>query len=334
MPSRDSGRVALTRDRRADSLAGGLIVLVVFGHAILVVPGAVAHVAELWLYLFHMPAFVWLSGYLTRYSRAWSVGRLVARLLFPFLVFELIHRVLIAQLTHTDFTLGFPGISWTLWYLVALFVWRLAAVVLVKTWWSLPLAVLLSLAAGLFPVIGYDYSLGRILGFLPYFVLGLLWRQAWFEVLTRFWWIGIAVCIAAAGWAVSVGGDQRVWPFHMAQSYERLGMDVMEGVVSRSLILLSATVMVLSVIAILYRHLPLLESIGRRTLPVYLLHPLVLMPWYMGALSLDVGGGRVVAAVGLGALVFSYVASRALVSRWLMPVADFTWWSGRSTTHN
>ncbi|WP_084101035.1 acyltransferase family protein [Demequina sp. NBRC 110051] len=317
------------RDRRLDSLAGVLIVLVVYGHVMLLVPGEGARAVELFIYLFHMPAFVWLSGYLTRMSRTWSVGRLVARLLFPFLVFQILHRVLIAHLTDNAFSLGFPGVSWTLWYLLALFVWRMAAILLARSPWSIAIAVLLALAAGAAPFIGYDYSLSRILGFLPFFVAGLFWKQEWLERLARWWWAGAALLLAAAAWAVAVVGEQSIRPFHMARSYDRLGLETVEGVVGRAVILAASAVLVLAVIALSYRHLPVLDSIGRGTLTVYLLHPIVLMPWYVAGDGIGVTGLAAAALGALGALGFAYLASRPVVATTLAPLTDFTWWSSR-----
>lgn len=317
------------RDRRLDSLAGVLIVLVVYGHVMLLVPGDGARAVELFIYLFHMPAFVWLSGYLTRMSRTWSVGRLVARLLFPFLVFELLQRILVAYLTDSAFSLGFPGISWTLWYLFALFVWRMAAILLVRSRWSIAIAVALSLAAGAFPFIGYDFSLSRIFGFLPFFVAGLFWKHEWLERLAHLWWAGAALLLAAAAWAVVVVGEQSIRPFHMARSYDRLGMETVEGLVARAVILAASAVLVLAVISLSYRSLPVLDSIGRGTLTVYLLHPIVLLPWYVAGDGIGVTG-LVAAAVGaLGALGFAYLASRPVVATALAPLTDFTWWSSR-----
>ncbi|WP_159449167.1 acyltransferase family protein [Demequina sp. NBRC 110055] len=317
------------RDDRIDVVAGVLIVLVVLGHAMLVVPGPAARAAELWIYMFHMPAFVFLSGYLTRYSRAWSVGALVARLLFPLVVFQVLHRLLIAYLTDDAFSLDFPGISWTLWYLAALLVWRLAAIVLMQTPWTVAISVALSLAAGLVPAIGYDYSLSRILGFLPFFTAGLFWRAEWNQVLARWWWAGAALLLAAAAWVLTAGADQSVNPFHMARSYERLGVGPGEGLAGRALILAVSALLVASVIAVCYRRVPGVSSIGRGTLAVYLLHPLVLMPWYVTGTPLGMAGVPAVIVLAVASLVFAWLASRPVVGRWLAPLSDFTWWSSR-----
>lgn len=329
MTSTVSPRVPRVRDLRADSLAGVLIVLVVFGHVLPMMPGSAARAVLIWVYLFHMPAFVWLSGYLTQYSRRWSVGQLVARLLFPFLMFHVIQQTLISAMAGSAFKLSLPSPGWTLWYLLALFFWRLAAIVLVRTRWSIVVAVVLSLTGGLVAWIGYDFTLSRLLGFLPFFVAGLLWRRSWLEFLARFWYVGAAVLLGFAAWAWTVRGHQSAKPFHMATSYEKLDQGAIEGLALRSLVLLASAIAVVALISVCYRRIPVMVSIGTSTLTVYLLHSIALMYWHLHGIPWKFGGLDALVVYGIAAVAFSWLASRSIVAVWMRPLTDFTWWSSR-----
>ena len=75
-----------------------LIVLVAIGH--LLSKGITdrlpaAHALYVWIYLFHMPAFIFLAGFFSgaRQISAHSLRGIVARLLVPYLVFTMLYSV-------------------------------------------------------------------------------------------------------------------------------------------------------------------------------------------------------------------------------------------------
>lgn len=317
------------RDSSLDSLGGVLIVAVVLGHAVAMLPGHIGGSVQLFIYFFHMPAFVWLSGFLTQYSRKWSVGQLVAKLLFPLIVFQVIQRIFVAAWYDSDIVVRLPSIGWTLWYLFALFVWRLLAPILMRSRWNIPLSIVVAIVAGMVPFIGYGYSLGRILGFLPFFVIGLFWRREWMDVLRRFWWLGVLIFALAAALALKIEGTGGVGPWLMALSYDRMDITNLHGAVERSAVLALAMLLILALISVAYRKLPIFSSIGVATLPVYLIHSLVLMPWHLDGMDIGVKGTVAVAVLTVGSVALAWLASRPLVVRAIRPLSDFTWWSQR-----
>jgi len=113
------------RNKRFDEAKGILILLVVFGH--LIEPQIsnslpVRRVYE-FIYLFHMPAFVFISGYLFKIeseTRTHCV-RIIQNLVMPLVMFEAIYE------GYTILTTGRPSVYfldfapyWTLWYLLSL----------------------------------------------------------------------------------------------------------------------------------------------------------------------------------------------------------------------
>lgn len=82
------------RDALLDNAKYVLILLVFVGHAI--EPGAKTRLGDVvyyWIYLFHMPAFVLICGYLARSydGSPRRVGKLVTTLLVPYLIFWAIY---------------------------------------------------------------------------------------------------------------------------------------------------------------------------------------------------------------------------------------------------
>jgi fucose 4-O-acetylase-like acetyltransferase len=73
------------RNRLIDAAKGLGILLVVFGHSIQFNIGDFNHIAFRFIYSFHMPLFMFLSGCVAKYGDRRSVTKNITRLLLPFL---------------------------------------------------------------------------------------------------------------------------------------------------------------------------------------------------------------------------------------------------------
>lgn len=150
-----------------DNIKGFLILLVVFGHLLECFPDGRADSLYKLIYVFHMPLFVFCSGYLGRYSPR----KILKGLLLPYFVL---------QLSYCIFTLKEVQITtpvWILWYLPALAVWRILLPFLEECRGRARLFVVAALAAcaclaGFDNTIGYYAVLSRIIVFFPYFAAG------------------------------------------------------------------------------------------------------------------------------------------------------------------
>ena len=92
------------RDARFDNLKGILIFLVVFGHLLELVGGPAAAWLYRLIYSFHMPAFVFCSGWFARFDAA----RFFRRLLYPYLVYQTLYLLFDRLVLH-------GGINAVLW---------------------------------------------------------------------------------------------------------------------------------------------------------------------------------------------------------------------------
>ena len=241
-----AGSVALARVRPATRLSdldrakGLAILLVVFGH--LVARRSPADVGwydplRIAVYLFHMPLFMYLSGYVTFLSGAartpasgWGrlARRRAARLLVPFLAFGL--AILCGKLVVSHFAAvdnvppGFwPGVRaliWDtqhspateVWYIASLFVFCLATPPLLAL--DRRRVLLLGVAALLYvlplpPVLYLD----RIGSYFIFFVAGGLAADAgprWLRIVDRVWPLALAALVAVA-LPVAVGWIRFHW---------------------------------------------------------------------------------------------------------------------------
>lgn len=216
------------------------ITLVVVGHAIqrLIADSDTALVVYLFIYAFHMPLFALISGYFSKPGPPTErrMQRVITDILIPYLIFETIWTVVQAVVEGSG-TLNPTRPSWTLWFLLALGIFRLVLPYLALVRWPLLWAVLISVGVGYFDNVGATFSLARALGILPFFVLG--WKLHDWGLIER-WRVAspptlivrtAAVLVLAAWLAVLIAFidvwraiELRYWFFY-DESYTGLGVD-------------------------------------------------------------------------------------------------------------
>lgn len=184
----------MARDNRIDSLKGLLIILVILGHVITSLDNVniVNHAVMGFIYIFHMPLFILVSGYLTRSPEqqpASDMWRSVLNILITLGIFQLLYSVWI-HLYGGDFRVAmerFPlGV---LWYLLSLACWKVMLYYTPKSLLKKPaiylgLALVVSVLCGLTKLGGF-LSIQRTLNFYVFFLLGYYYRQG---ALSQRWW--------------------------------------------------------------------------------------------------------------------------------------------------
>ena len=184
----------MKRDYRIDSLKGLLIILVVLGHVITTLDNVnvINHAVMGFIYVFHMPLFILISGYLTRPNHQQSqrqlwhgiINLLVITILFQF--FNMLRHLPLGK-DPIKMLLEFPhGI---LWYLMSLIYWRLLLYYTPQALSKRPLiylslAVCLSILSGL-THLGNFLSIQRAINFYPFFLLGYYYKQG---DISNQWW--------------------------------------------------------------------------------------------------------------------------------------------------
>lgn len=163
------------RDTYLDLCKGILILLVVFGHMLESSDGVVGNVIYHFIYIFHMPLFVLISGYL---SKSVSHRNFLSRnvgLIETFIFFQTI-LVFLSLLLGEEFTWSMIATPyWAMWYLLSLFWWRLLVTIINPTKYSIVFciisSVVLCLLAGYLPLT-YTVSFQRTFYFFPFFMIG------------------------------------------------------------------------------------------------------------------------------------------------------------------
>lgn len=270
------------------------ITLMVVGHGILklIHESDVAYDVYVFIYAFHVPVFVAVSGY---FAKAGPPGtkqmqRLLTDIVFPYLVFETIWTV-IRWLLGGDFYLDYSSASWTLWFLITLAIWRVTLPFIVLLRYPLLISIIISVGAGYLPAIDSTFSLSRTLGLLPFFVFGWKLRQwritgRWLELGTRDVWrwragaIGLFAVLAVVIVAnIAPIREMQLRRFLLYdEAYPAFGYDQMWAGGLRLAAMLLAFALIVAFLLLMPRSKTWFTGLGAATMYIYLLHSFFLYP--------------------------------------------------------
>lgn len=328
------GPSAKIRDPYFDNAKFLAIVLVVVFHAVESLRDVPAvRAAYVFVYLFHMPVFIVITGYLSRgFTRAPNrTRRLVAQLLVPYAIFETLYSLYFWAVSGgKPLEISLQRSSYLMWFLLALALWRLSTPLWQRIRWPLGIAVGVCLLAFMTDL-PRDLTLPRLLGLLPFYVLGLMLRPEHFEPLKRpaVRAAGALTLAAAFAGALTVARD---WPTDLIfwnDPHHALGMSNVTGTVVRTTMLAAATVVVFAFLAVVPARRTWFTGLGAATLYAYLFHGFIVqilrtIDFYDIEWLHTVTGA---AAVGVAAaIVAAVLCTRPVVraTRWLVE-PDVNW---------
>ncbi|BCN30190.1 acyltransferase family protein [Anaeromicropila herbilytica] len=236
----------------------------------------------MFLYLFHMPAFIFISGYFSKTDlKISTIKKITFRFLLSYIVIQLIFiwYTKFIGLTAYEYTLLQP--AYIYWYLFAMFCWNIAIRILVnlkvKLEYILIFSVLASLLAGLNENISWEYSLSRIIVFFPYFMLGYYFKVKGFD--TRLTIKGKEIALGFLSLVILVlmlyGNKFNLNWLYCADSYQALHVTWDRGILYRLVLMLIQTIMLFSIFRLIPKEKNGLTSLGGNTLSIYILHGFV-----------------------------------------------------------
>lgn len=254
------------RDAYWDNLKGILIFFVVMGHFLMIYPSL--KLAVYGIYLFHMPAFLFISGY---FSRRTSLQKnKFIRLIIILACFNLVLMVGEGGKNPQNWT--FYAVHLSAWYILALILYRLTIPLLycISPIKSLFLSLAIGLCMGLVP--SRDaFCLYKIIALYPFFAAGFIWRNSFnlakprnFNKLIAFFTL-IATLISGIlfvrlNW-LSFG--HLLWfPYQTAK----------EGVVRLYLYAAGFTCILCLLSLMPTRRLPIITNWGANSLVIFILH--------------------------------------------------------------
>jgi fucose 4-O-acetylase-like acetyltransferase len=324
-----------SRDAHLDNVKLVLIGLVVLGHALGPLRGDsdVARAVYLWIYAFHMPAFVFLAGYLTKPTldpdRA---RRLAGTVVVPYVVFQALYLGVDRAVAEDPAGFSLLRPYWLLWFLAALLIWRLSAPLMLAVRGALPISIVLALGAGFSSEFTRFLALNRAVGLAPFFVAGLLASPRPLTVVRRPA-IQLASLVTLSALAVAAWQFREVIPWGLVSWTDRYdaltfgdtAVDAWMGMLARALLLTIAAAATAAVVSLTPTSRRWYTVLGAGSIGGYLLHGLVVLVaeergWY----QLLAGWWRL-PVVGLLAAVLTALSCSPRVVRSLQPLLAPGW---------
>lgn len=282
------------RNYLLDNLKAILIFFVVFGHVIeyYVADSRILKAIYIAIYVFHMPLFVYISGYFSKKTKGFHDS--VNTLIIPYIIFNLVwYTAVYLKTGDAMFSVVHPG--WTLWYLVSLFFWRIILPYIIKIKYIVWISFGLGLIIGMVPIDSTILSLSRTIVFMPFFLLGVLSNEKDLEKIKKYKKILPAVLLSLlviAAIYISFYTNINYKFLYNSNSYAAVNLSIIKGVVLRVFSYVGAVTLIFSTINIVSSKKRFYSYIGKATMSVYLLHIYVVIlvyafipKWNMGVIQ-------------------------------------------------
>lgn len=266
-----------------DNMKLVLIFLVVLGHFLLPVSpkGQMTRTVYFWIYSFHMPAFIFVSGYFSKnYVNERRKEEKLAGFLALYLLFTVsiwIIRFVFGKAIGFNILLSTSGAPWYMlamffWYLLIPFVSRIKPVIAFTLFFSLGLLV------GLYKACGNFLVLSRAIVFFPFFLVGYYFDGSLINRIKP--WMRLFAASLLILWALIL------FVFHdyvssflkvisANSSYYSLGLSGLYGVVFRFFWYLLSAAMIMALMILIPSRRFSVTYIGERTLGIYIIHRLL-----------------------------------------------------------
>ncbi|SFM17839.1 Fucose 4-O-acetylase [Gracilibacillus orientalis] len=317
------------------------IFLVVFGHLIQPLKQniEIVDVIYQWMYIFHMPVFILVSGFFAKgASDKGYLLKLAKRIILPYFLFQLFYSIYFLGIGKDSWDSTLYDPLWGLWFLLSLFSWHILLIGFkkLKPVYGIPLAFVIGILIGYLPFIGPSFSLSRTLVFFPFFLIGY-----WLSKEQLFKWKTVNKKAVAIGVLIAVFVVSYVTPTIPAEwlfgshSYQVMDAAVSGGFI-RTMLYMVAMLMVFAVLLLVPNKHYSFTPLGQNTMYVYLLHGVIIQYGRQANLlavdqNLDTLGLAVIAA----AIVW-FLASKWVVT-FTQPIVEVKtdiihqWWKERKT---
>ena len=271
--------VSKPRDLGFDNMKGILIYLVVVAHFLNMpdFPSVAGRCLYIFIYLFHMPAFIFISGYFTKnVSKARDTA--VKEYLLPYFFLTVvswldiywIHRRYCAELRLFTAPTG-------CWFLFVLFIYRLLLKDILKVKAIFPLSIGLGLVSGFSAEFSRKLCLGRIFCFLAFFLAGYYTDAKHIEKVRKIPKVVSIVLIGAVMVIAYYFAKTELVPMELFQcrTYYRQNHQLLDCGV-RGLYYVVAFIMIGCLINLCTNKRTVWTKIGKNSLSVYMLHLFIL----------------------------------------------------------
>ncbi|WP_338781316.1 acyltransferase family protein [Metabacillus sp. FJAT-52054] len=317
-----------TRDSYFDNAKFLLIILVVFGHLIrsfIDNNDVMLHIYK-FIYTFHMPAFILVSGYFAKgFRKEGYVGKIAKKLIVPYLIFQGIYSVYYYLIQKQDkIELNPLDPQWSLWFLLSLFFWNLMLFLFTKTNWknALALSFLLGIGIGYVDFANNFLSIGRTFVFFPLFLIGYYMKRDHFYKLTSVKGRTISLLFLAFTFSMYFFLQfDFEWLFG-SKPYSAFGQEIAVSALIRTSFYVMTVASTLSFLAIVPQREAFFTSWGTRTFYVYLLHGFIINGIRNSPAVEWLADYQSIAIYAAAAIAVTFLLSSNFVKTWTEPMIE------------
>jgi len=256
-----------------------LIVTVVLGNLLMpVIPhDSGANAIVLTIFTFHMPVFVFVTGYFSKsFTEDPHYLQVLMRIFLQYVVFQTIYSTLDFFYFHTEGSIySFWAPYWMLWFLLSHLFWKLLLLGFVKLKHPIAAAILLGTLIGYLPFDGFWLSAGRTFIFFPFFLAGYYYNGAGLRKAARHFSVKLtALAVLALLLALFYNGVfqlQLGWLLG-SRTYTELHMHEWYAALFRLAVYVLAVVVSLAFLLLQTDKKSIVTEWGERTVYVFLTH--------------------------------------------------------------
>lgn len=257
-----------------DNFKAILIFLVVFTHFLFNYSknnqNSLSNYIVNYIYSFHMPSFIFVSGFLSKSENSRSFKNLT-KLLLIYLIFNFSHGLILYK--YKSWKIDFYNPYNSYWYILCLIYWRISINYFAFQYFSITISIIISILIGFWKEINSTFSLRRTFTFFPYFIVGFKISKDNFKKILYFRkrYFFIVSCLFLIFIYLSFSYFPYINVIHsmMDNSYNDYKNDIKIRLV---LIIFSFLIIVFSILLIPNKQIPILTKIGKNSLYVYLFH--------------------------------------------------------------
>ncbi|WP_271716079.1 acyltransferase family protein [Anaeromicropila herbilytica] len=263
-----------------DNLKALLIYLVVIGHLLDTyhAPSKLFIVLYYFIYFFHMPAFIFITGYFSKNVKKCR-NTAFERFFIPYLILNItsyIQYVYLFNKYHTGEKMELFYVFKSplgVWFLLGVFIWRMALKDLIKIRFIVPLSFAVGVLAGIGTEFGEKMALGRLFALGPFFLLGYYANKKHVDKIRKIPKIVSIICliiIIGIAYYLVMNDVMNKAPILFRKPYSR--DHIMEDLKFRMVIYIIAIVMIGILLNLMSYKKTIFTNLGTKTLTVYVIH--------------------------------------------------------------
>ena len=266
-----------TRINVIDNIKGILIFLVVLGHFLysysLRMPNSLENKIVNYLYCFHMPSFIFWSGFLSKSVNSRSF-KSIMKLILIYIIFNFSHGFILYIYDNQKIIFFYAYHSY--WYLLCLIYWRFSINYFSNQYFSITISFIISILIGYCPEIYSAFSIKRTFSFFPYFIVGYkLSKENFAKIISlsrRLYKYFLFIFFIFIYITLKVLPFIKVQHSMMMNNYKDFNNDMKIRII---LFIFSFLMIIFSSLTIPNKNIWLLTKIGKNSLYIYLFHRII-----------------------------------------------------------